>query len=83
MIYEGEYILNKKWEGKGYDEEGNIIYELRKGNGMIKEYELGNNILSLVFEGEYKNGRRNGNGKEYRNGILMFEGEYINGKRKR
>ena len=83
LIYEGIYLLNKKWDGIGYDEEGNIIYELENGNGIIKEYELNNNILSLVFEGEYKNGRRNGKGKEYRNGILMFEGEYINGKRKR
>ena len=44
---------------------------------------MNKNKLSLIFEGEYKNGRRNGKGKEYRNGILMFEGEYINGKRKK
>jgi len=30
----------------------------------------------LIFEGEYKNGRKNGKGKE-----LLFEGEYLNGKR--
>ena len=30
----------------------------------------------MIFEGEYKNGRKNGKGKE-----LLFEGEYLNGKR--
>jgi len=36
----------------------------------------------LIFEGEYLNGKRNGNGKEYgNNGNLIFEGEFINGKR--
>ena len=37
---------------------------------------------SLIYEGEYKNGERNGKGKEYYiNGKLKFEGEYLNGKR--
>ena len=37
----------------------------------------------LIFEGDYKNGKRNGKGKEYSdyNGKLIFEGEYVNGKR--
>ena len=35
-----------------------------------------------MFEGEYKNGEKNGKGKEfYRDGKLLFEGEYLNGKR--
>jgi len=38
----------------------------------------------LEFEGEYLNGEKNGNGKEYNyNGKLVFEGEYINGKKNR
>ena len=45
-------------------------------NGYGKEYELNN--LELIFEGYYKNGKRNGKGKEY-NGYEIFEGEYING----
>ena len=36
--YEGEYLFGKKWEGKGYDKDGNIIYELKNGNGKVKEY---------------------------------------------
>ena len=36
----------------------------------------------LSFEGEYLNGVRHGNGKEYYdNGKLKFEGEYLNGVR--
>ena len=37
----------------------------------------------LEFEGEYSNGKRNGNGKEYNffYGKLLFEGDYLNGKR--
>ena len=32
----------------------------------------------LIFEGEYKNGKRNGKGKEYdENRKLIFEGEYL------
>ena len=45
-----------------------------------KEYDKYND--SLVFEGEYLNGKRNGKGKEYYpNDKLKFEGEYLNGKR--
>ena len=48
----------------------------------VKEYE--HIKRSDIFEGEYKNGRRNGKGKEYNNKnskIIQFEGEYENGKR--
>ncbi len=53
-----------------------IIYE---SNGKVKEYYSQYN--NLAFEGEYLNGKRNGYGKKFWNGILMFEGEYLNGKR--
>ena len=77
LRFEGEYLDHKKWNGKGYDEQGNIIYELINGNGKGKEYD---NSGHLVFEGEYKKGKRNGKGKEYNyKGILIFDGEYING----
>ena len=32
LEFEGEYLFNKKWNGKGYDENGNILYELINGN---------------------------------------------------
>ena len=53
-----------------------IIFEKnRKG----KEYDKYND--TLVFEGKYLNGKRNGKGKEYYfDGRLRFEGEYLNEK---
>ena len=54
-----------------------IVYE-KDGKG--KEYFGAND--TLLFEGEYLHGERNGNGKEFPSiGKLMFEGEYLNGKR--
>ena len=37
----------------------------------------------MIFEGEYLNGHRNGEGKEYFyfDSKLKFEGEYLNGQR--
>ena len=79
LEFEGDYLYGNKWNGKGYDLNGNIIYQLNNGNGTIREYD---NLGELIFEGEYKNGRRNGKGKEYNNyERIIFEGEYINGKR--
>ena len=79
LLFEGEYSNNKKWNGKGYDENGNIIYELINGNGKVKEYDY-NGIL--IFEGEYLNGKRNGKAKEYLDGKLISECEYLNGEPK-
>ena len=40
------------------------------------------NFWNLFFEGENKNGEKNGKGKEYNNNdSLNFEGEFKNGKR--
>ena len=78
LEYEGEYLFGKKWEGKGYDKNGNVIYELINGNGNIREYGIRD---TLIFEGEYLNGKKNGKGKEYYfyDGNLIYEGEYLNG----
>ena len=61
----GEYLNGKKYNGKGFDICGNMVYELKKGNGYIKEYYYGGE--ELEFEGEYLNGEINGKGKEYYN----------------
>ena len=54
-----------------------IVYESKEKG---KEYTTEDDILS--FEGEYKNRKRSGKGKEYyENGRIKFEGEYLNGKR--
>ena len=34
--FEGEYFHDKRWNGQGYDPNGNIVYELKKGKGIIK-----------------------------------------------
>ena len=38
MEYESEYLFKIKWDGKEYDENGNITYDLNNSNGKIKEY---------------------------------------------
>ena len=75
MEFEGEFLYNKKWNGKGFDKKGNIVDELINGKGSAKEYYYFNG--KLIYEGEYLNGKRNGKGKEY-TGTLIFEGEYKN-----
>ena len=81
ISFVGEYLNGKRWNGKGYDPQKNVVYELKEGKGYVKEYC--NDKIS--FEGEYLNGERNGKGKEYEYNSfkerLIFEGEYLNGKR--
>ena len=66
LLFEGEYLNGKRWNGKGYNKNGNIEFEGEylngKRNGKGKEYDWDG---KLKFEGEYLNGERNGNGKEY------------------
>ena len=73
MIFEGEYLNGKRWNGNIYNHNDNIIYQLNNGkNNIVKEYD---DDGKLIFEGEYLNGIRNGKGKEYYyNGNLIFEG---------
>ena len=79
MEFEGEFLYDNKFNGKGYDQDGNIIYELINGNGKVKEYWV---IGDILFEGEYLNGKKNGKGKEcYFRNILLYEGEFLNEKR--
>ena len=53
----------------------------KKWNGMLKEY-FNNFDFDLSFEGNYKNGDKNGECIEYYdNGKIKFKGEYLNGNR--
>ena len=61
LIFDGEYLNGKEWNGKRYNDKNEIVYELKNGKGILKEYFYGN----LIYEGEYLNGERNGKGKEY------------------
>ena len=77
LKFEGEYLKGKIWNGKGYNLDDNIIFEIKDGKGYIKDCD---DDGGLLFEGEYINGKRNGKGKEYYYGRkLKFEGEYLNG----
>jgi len=78
LLFEGEYKNDKIWNGKGYDQNNNLLYEIQDGKGFVKEYDF---YVDLLFEGEYVNGERNGKGKEFYKSYLIFEGEYSNGKR--
>jgi len=79
LKFEGKYLNNERWNGIGYNKNGEIGFKIKDGNGKGKEYNY-NDIL--IFEGEYLNGKRNGEVKEYyNNGKLYFEGKYINGER--
>jgi len=47
--------------------------------GFCKEYTLDEN--KLIFEGEFRNHKRNGKGREYyKSGEISFIGRYLNGK---
>ena len=74
----GEFLNGKKWNGKGYDENGSILYEIENGSGFVREYD---NEGNLIFKGDYISGKRNGKGYEFKDKFLIYEGEYLNGKR--
>ena len=82
----GKYKNGEMWEGKGFYKD-NEVFEIKDGNGYIKIY---NSIdYKLLFEGEYKNGKKTGMAKEYeykyfgfdKKAILIYEGFYLDGKR--
>ena len=64
MEFEGEYLNGKKWNGKGYNKNGNLEFIIKDGKGKIKEYYK-NGVLK--FEGEYIYGKKTGKVKEYYN----------------
>ena len=76
--FEGNYYNGKKWSGKGYTYYGIKLYEIKNGNGYIREY---NPDGTLLFKGHYINGEKNENGQEYLHGKLIFKGNYKNGVR--
>ena len=50
-IFEGDYLNGKKWNGKLYDtdnRDNQTTYELKQGNGYIKEYI--NDYISYYYE---------------------------------
>ena len=49
LIFEGEYFNGKKWNGKYYDINGNIEYEIKNGNGKCKEYNNNGFLIYLLI----------------------------------
>ena len=45
LYFEGEYLNGKRWNGKGYNKEGNIDFEIKEGFGKGKGYILFNGFL--------------------------------------
>ena len=80
LKFKGEYLNGKKWNGNGYDIYGHMVYELKNGNGFVKEYD-DYDEYDLEFEGEYKNGEKNGKGTSYDGYSKEFDGEYLNGRK--
>ena len=40
-LFEGKYLNNLKWDGKGYDPiKNNLVYELKNGKGILIEYNM-------------------------------------------
>ena len=39
LKFEGEYLNGKRWNGKGYNKNGIIEFEIKNGNGKGKEYD--------------------------------------------
>jgi len=52
-MFEGEYLNGKRWNVNEYNKNGIIEFEIKNGNGKVKEYY---EYDKLKFEGEYLNG---------------------------
>ena len=61
ISFEGEYLNGNIWSGKGYNIEGDIAFEIKDGEGYVKEY---NDFGYLVYEGKYSKGKRKGKEKQ-------------------
>ena len=77
IVFEGEYLNGKKWNGIFIKDYSSNNSELKDGKRFGIEINYDNS-----YEGEFINGEKNGKGEEYyfwKN--KLSEGEYSNGKR--
>ena len=77
--FKGEFTKGKRKNGKGYNIKGEVVYEIKDGEGNIKQYDFRDKI---EFEGEYKNYQYwNGKRSIYnKNGNINLELFYTEGK---
>ena len=57
LVFEGEYLNGERLTGKGYDDKGNLVYDSKTSNALVKEYSPAG---TLMFEGERSEERRVG-----------------------
>ena len=78
--FSGEYLDGKRWNGIMYNKINGKNYTgvLGKGKGFLEDFDF---FGDKIFEGQFINGERNGQGKEYKLHNIIFAGEYKNGKR--
>ena len=74
LVFEGEYLKGKRWNGKGYNINDIEDLQINDGIGKGKEYNFNG---YLEYEGEFLNGKRNGKGKEYYDGKLKSSEEFM------
>ena len=55
LDFAGNFLYGVKWDGKTYDENGKVLFELNNGKGKVREYN----------EFNYLNGMKNGKIKGY------------------
>ena len=90
--FEGDYLNGKRWTGFQYRDfmNGNNKrkFEIKNGNGFIREFYTYKDCPLVCIKCEYKNGEKNGKAEEsyYFSGWdepqkIVFKGEYLNGKK--
>ena len=73
-FFEGKISEDNKKEGKFFGEDGNFEGKF-EDYCKVSDYIINfTNKCELIFEGEYKNGMKCGNGKDYLSG---YEGEFL------
>ena len=75
ISFQGEYINERRWNGKGYNMEGKEVFEIKNGRGFGTIY---NSDGTKNFKGHFINGKKVGPGKEYFNDTIIFDGHYTN-----
>ena len=54
LLFEGEYLNDKRWNGKLYNILNNFFYELKNGKGFIKNFSNKLNCECQYLKGEKK-----------------------------
>ena len=71
----GEYLNGLKWNGIGYDINNNVIYQIKDGNGLVKEYD--DNENSLTYFDEYLNGKRKYKKNKKNKLIIIYNNNFV------